>query len=106
MNGIASELSLFSGSLQSLADIINHYEKLCKPRFFDNTRTIIQGYKDVEKDLQKIIDTDLPEKLLKLRWIMLKPKAKNLLKRMESIKAALVLELQILQLAKEAITQP
>lgn len=105
MNTIATELSQFSGSLQTLADIINHYEKLCKPQFFENTKTIIHGYREIEIDLKKLIDTDSPEKLLKLRWCMQKPKAKNLLRRIEGIKAALTLELQILQLAKEQIIQ-
>jgi hypothetical protein len=102
---IARELSHFSGSLQTLADIIGHCETLCKPEFFDSTKTIILGYRQVEADLRRLIDTDTPDKLLKLRWCIQKPKAKNLLKRIEGIKSALTLELLILQLAREQMVQ-
>jgi hypothetical protein len=104
MNTIASELSLFSGSLQTLADIIAHYERLCKPQFFEGTKTIMLGYRDIENDLKLLIDTSSPKTLLKLRWCMAKPKAKNLLRKIEGIKSALTLQLQIVQLAKEQIT--
>lgn len=102
---IARELSLFSGSLQTLADVINHFETLCKPKFFASTKTIIHGYMQVEADLRKLIDKDTSEKRLKFRWCMQKPKAKNLLKRIEGIKSALTLELLILQLAKEEVVR-
>ena len=105
MNTIASELSLFSGSLQTLADIIAHYERLCKPQFFEGTKTIMLGYRDIENDLKLLIDTSSPKTLLKLRWCMAKPKAKNLLRKIEGIKSALTLQLQIVQLAKEQMTQ-
>lgn len=36
---------------------------------------------------------------------MAKPKAKNLLRKIEGIKSALTLQLQIVQLAKEQMTQ-
>lgn len=102
---IARGLSQFSGSLQTLADIINHCEKLCKPKFFESIKDILSGYRQVEADLRKLIDTGTSDKLLKLRWCMQKPKAKDLLKRIEGIKIALTLELLILQLAKEQVIQ-
>lgn len=105
MAAIARELSQFSGSLHTLADIIDRYETLCKPAAFESIRTIIRGYRELETDLKKIIDTDTPEKLLKLRWCMQKPKAKNILRRIEGIKAALTLELVVFQLAKEQVTR-
>ena len=98
---IAQELAQFSGSLQTLADVVSRSETLCKPEFFNSTKAIVQGYKQVEVDLKRLIDVGKPSRLLKLRWCMHKSKAKNLLKRIEGIKAGLVLELSILQFARE-----
>ncbi|KAJ6280395.1 hypothetical protein J3E71DRAFT_200321 [Bipolaris maydis] len=101
---IAEEFSLVSESLQTLADIIRANQNLCKPALFKNTHTIISRYKQVDAEIKKLIDT--PRKLAGLQWYINKPKAKGLLKKVEGIKTALILELNIIRLAREEFTRP
>jgi hypothetical protein len=77
---------------------------LCKPALFKNTHTIILRYKQVDAEIKKLIDT--PQKLAGLQWFINKPKAKGLLKKVEGIKTALILELNIIRLAREEFTRP
>lgn len=105
MAAIANGLLQFSESLHTLAEIIDQYQTLYKPAALESIKTTMRGYKELEVDLKKLIDTDTHEKLKKLRWCMQKPKAKNLLKRIESIKQGLTLQLAILQLAKNEATR-
>ena len=87
-----------------LADIINAHQNLCKPALFRNTHSIILRYKQVDAEIKKLIDT--PQKLAGLKWLINKPKAKGLLKKVEGIKTALVLELNIIRLAREETIRP
>lgn len=95
---------MVSESLQTLADIIRANQNLCKPALFKNTHTIISRYKQVDAEIKKLIDT--PRKLAGLQWYINKPKAKGLLKKVEGIKTALILELNIIRLAREEFTCP
>ncbi|EUC46119.1 hypothetical protein COCMIDRAFT_36207 [Bipolaris oryzae ATCC 44560] len=101
---IAEEFSLLSESLQTLADIIRTNQNVCKPALYQNTHTIISRYKQVDAEIKKLIDT--PRKLAGLQWYINKPKAKGLLKKVEGIKTALILQLNIIRLAREEFTRP
>ncbi|KAF1833788.1 hypothetical protein BDW02DRAFT_499724 [Decorospora gaudefroyi] len=101
---IAEEISLLAESLQTLADIIGAHQNLCKPALFKNTHDIILRYKQFDTEIKKLIDT--PGKLAGLKWFINKPKAKGLLKKVEGIKTALVLELNIIRLAREELVRP
>ncbi|KAH7402410.1 hypothetical protein BKA66DRAFT_564328 [Pyrenochaeta sp. MPI-SDFR-AT-0127] len=101
---IAEEIHLLSHSFQSLADILDAHQNLCKPALFRNTKAILWRYNQVETELKKLIAT--PTKLARLRWGIKKPKAKGLLKKIEGIKTALVLQLNIIHLAREEGTRP
>jgi len=90
--------------LQTLADIIRAHQSLCKPALFRNTQKIILRCKQVDAEIKKLIDT--PQKLAGLKWLINKPKAKGLLKKVEGIKTALILELNIVRLAREEIVRP
>lgn len=105
MGIIARDLSEFSGSLQLLADTVERYQALCKPDYFDSTKAIISGYRQIEADLKELVNTDKSGKLLNLTWLMKKPKAKDLLKRVAAVKSALTLNLSVLLFAKDQIVQ-
>jgi hypothetical protein len=87
-----------------LADIINAHRDLCRPALFNNTHSIILRYKQADAEIKELIDT--PKKLAGLKWLIKKPKAKGLLKKVEGIKTALVLELNIIRLAREESIRP
>ncbi|KAL1796413.1 hypothetical protein ACET3X_004953 [Alternaria dauci] len=101
---IAEEISLLAESLQTLADIIRAHQALCKPTLFRNTQAIILRCKQVDAEIKKLIDT--PQKLAGLKWLINKPKAKGLLKKVEGIKTALILELNVVRLAREEVVRP
>ncbi|KAA8614836.1 hypothetical protein Alg130_07048 [Pyrenophora tritici-repentis] len=101
---IAQEIQSLAESLQMLADIIGGHKNLCKPELFERTRSIISRYNEVDAELRKLIDS--PHKLARLKWCIKKPKAKSLLKKVEGIKVALVLELNIVRLAREEVIRP
>jgi hypothetical protein len=103
MTDIAQELSVFSNSLQNLADTLDRCQSLCKPAFFNNTKDIILKYRQLQTDLQDLIVDVRTGKLLKPRWCMRKPKVKKLLAQIQSIKGALLLELAILNLARDQV---
>ncbi|KAE8822153.1 hypothetical protein HRS9139_10416 [Pyrenophora teres f. teres] len=87
-----------------LADIIRGHKNLCKPELFERTRSIILRYNEVDAELRKVIDS--PHKLTRLKWLIKQSKAKILSKKVEGIKVALVLELNIVRLAREEIIRP
>jgi hypothetical protein len=98
---IAQQLLFLSGNLHSLADIIQSQESLCKPELFRNTKAILGQYSQVETDLRELIET--PSALKKLMWYINRTKVKSLLKKIEAIKTLLILELNVIQLAKEQV---
>lgn len=97
MAGIAQGLSQFSTSLQTLDEILKSNKNLCKPELQINTDKIIRGYHQVADELLKLLETS--SNLRRFLWTIKKPKAKNLLRKIEGIKNALSMELSILQLA-------
>lgn len=99
----AEELSSISESLQTLADVIDINRNVCRQAIFKNTHIIISRYKQVDAEIKKLIDT--PQKLAGLQWYLNKPKAKGLMKKVEGIKVALILELNIIRLAREEFTR-
>ncbi|KAF3000718.1 hypothetical protein E8E13_003089 [Curvularia kusanoi] len=101
MKAIARELSLFSNSLDALADIVDRYRKLCLPLYFKNLDIVMSGYAEIEGGLKKLLDTTSSKTFEKFRWLRNKPKAQDLLKKIESTRIVLSLEVGILNLAKE-----
>jgi hypothetical protein len=101
---IAQTLSLLSGTLHFLADVLNTQQHLCKPTLFQNTRDIIGQYKQVDVELRKLIEN--PNQLARLTWHIKKAKVKSLLQRLEAIKTSLTLVLNVIQLAREEVIRP
>lgn len=101
---IAEEISLLSGSLLTLADSVETHSGLFKPALYNNTKLILARYNQVDDELRRLIDT--PAKLARLKWFVKRPKAKILLKKVEGIKTALTLELNIVRLAREEVIRP
>jgi hypothetical protein len=101
---IASQLSFLSGSLHTLADVINSQQDVYKPALYANTNSILRQYRLVDGELRKLIDT--PRTLARLTWCVKKTKVKSLLREIEAIKTLLTLELNIIQLAREELRRP
>lgn len=99
---IANNISTLSNSLNGLVDVLQHCHQLCKPKLFEEIESIIQRYRKVEA---RLLDLTKPrkEKLQRLRWFFDAPKAKILLKKVESFKSALVLIIAVISLAKEEV---
>jgi hypothetical protein len=100
---VAEELSTLSNSLMMLADAIKMHQKLCKPELFRQTESILSRFKQVEEELRELIRGQGKKKLDRLKWFWKASKAKVLKKKIESIKSALALELNIIQLAREQV---
>ncbi|CBX94530.1 predicted protein [Plenodomus lingam JN3] len=101
---IAEEIRCLSSSLLTLDEFIIAHQSLFKPALFENTKSILSRYVQVDKELRKL--TDDPKKLARLAWYLRRHKAKSLLKKVEGIKTALSLELSIVRLAQEEISRP
>jgi hypothetical protein len=101
---IAEETLSLSESLQTLSDLLRTHQALCKAELFKSTQRIITRYRQVDAELKVFIDS--PQKLSRLKWYINKPKAKSLLKKVESIKTSLILELNVIRLAGEQVFQP
>lgn len=101
---IADQLSHLSGSLHTLADIMRSQQELCKPALFKNTKAIIARYYDVEAELKSLLVN--PRSLARLSWCIKRTKVKSLLKNIEAIKSSIILELHVVQLAKEEGHRP
>ncbi|UPX13826.1 uncharacterized protein EKO05_0004325 [Ascochyta rabiei] len=97
MADIAQRLSQFSTSLQILADMLSNNETLCKQELYANTKSIILGWRQVEAELGKLLET--PRSLHRFIWALRKPGAKTLLKNIEGIEKALMMQLSVMQLA-------
>jgi len=102
---VAEELSTLSNSLMMLADAIKMHQKLCKPELFRQTQSILSRFIQVEEELKGLTKGQGRKKLDRLRWFWRAPKAKILSKKIESIKSALALELNIIQLAREQMSK-
>lgn len=100
---VAADLSTLSSILTQLSDVLNEQQSLCKPQLFKSMQSILERFKDIEDQLKKI--TGGPKTLKHVKWFFRKPKTKVLLKKVESVKAALTLVLNIIQLAKEEKTK-
>lgn len=101
---IAQEIQSLAENLQMLGDTIESDEDLFKPEFFKGTKCIIARYKEVDAELRELLDSS--HKLARLRWVFRRTKAQILLKRVEGIKAALILNLNIVRLAREECIRP
>lgn len=99
---IAHELHVMSGTLHTLWDIMRSQPNLFRPVMFYHTDAILNQYRQVERDLQSLIDS--PGNIARLTWYLIKPKVKSLLKKVEAIKASLTLQLIVVQLAREEIS--
>ena len=100
---VAADLSTLSSILTQLSDVLNEQQSLCKPQLFKSMQSILERFKDIEDQLKKI--TGGPKTLKHVKWFFRRPRTKALLKKVESVKAALTLVLNIIQLAKEEKTK-
>ncbi|KAH7078576.1 hypothetical protein FB567DRAFT_631898 [Paraphoma chrysanthemicola] len=101
---IAQNLSFLSGSLHLLADLIRSQQSICRPALFANTEAIIQQYRKLEGEIKKLLQT--PQSLARLSWCIKRNRAKSMLKEVEAIKSSLILEVNIIQLAREETIRP
>ncbi|KAH7079272.1 hypothetical protein BKA63DRAFT_262563 [Paraphoma chrysanthemicola] len=101
---IAQNLSFLSGSLHLLADLIRSQQSICRPALFANTEAIIQQYRRLEGEIKKLLQT--PQSLARLSWCIKRNRAKSMLKEVEAIKSSLILEVNIIQLAREETIRP
>ncbi|KAF2741440.1 hypothetical protein EJ04DRAFT_571530 [Polyplosphaeria fusca] len=98
---IANDISILSQSLVSLTETIEAHKALCKPDLYNHIDTILWRFKQVDEDLKKL--TCSRRKLERLSWFFKRPKAKDLLSKVESIKLSLILELNIVRLAADEV---
>lgn len=94
---------MLAGSWQTLGEILDVHRDLCKPALLNNTHSIISRYEQVAAEIRLLINE--PQSLAGLKWPLKKPKAKGLLKKVEGIKTALILEINIVRLAKEEVNR-
>jgi hypothetical protein len=96
---IAEEISTLSASLTVLGEVLQWQQSICKPELFVQIRTTLARFNSIEEQLQKLTEKT---RLERLKWFFKGPKSKGLLKKVESIKSALNLILNIIRLATEA----
>ena len=98
---IAQQLSLLSGSLLLLTEVVESQQSLCSPKLFQNTAAVLKQYGQVEIEIRKLL-----ERPRTLTWFVKKVKVKPLLQEIEAIKTLLSLQLSIIQLARTEVSQP
>ncbi|KAH9868490.1 hypothetical protein J1614_007562 [Plenodomus biglobosus] len=101
---IAEEIHCLSSSLLILDEFLTVHQSLYKPALFENIKFTLARYVQVDKELRKL--TDHSKKLARLAFCFKRQKAKSLQKKVESIKSALTLQLNIVQLTQEEIRRP
>jgi hypothetical protein len=98
---IAEDVSALSSGLLVLADALKSHLDLCRKEVFYYINSVLRRFKQVEGELRSLTTTENSMGLTRIKWLTRKPKAKVLLKKVESIKSALTLALSIMRLAKE-----
>ena len=103
---IAQEMSVMSYTLMILADVLRENHNLCEPELFEQIFSAISRFKDVEAQIKGITDSETRQTkrgraLKRSTWLLHGPKARGLLTKVESIKSALILALNIVQIASE-----
>lgn len=101
---IASETSSLSNILNELIDDLQHWEKLCRPKLFQEIGSILQRFKDVEDELKDLTTQRSSKTLNRLKWFFDGPKAKGLLRKVEGVKTALILVLSIIRVTVEQVS--
>lgn len=96
---IAQEISTLSASLVVLGEVLHWHQGICKPELLEQIRSTLSRFHPVEEQLNRLTKGT---KLKSLKWFFRGPKAKGLLKKVESVKSALNLILNIIRLAAEA----
>ncbi|KAF2790029.1 hypothetical protein K505DRAFT_377814 [Melanomma pulvis-pyrius CBS 109.77] len=99
---IAQEISTLSASLVVLGEVLHWHQDICKPELFEQIRSTLCRFHPVEEQLNRLTKRT---RLKSLKWFFRGPKAKGLLKKVESVKSALNLILNIIRLAAEATTR-
>ncbi|PVI03377.1 hypothetical protein DM02DRAFT_697884 [Periconia macrospinosa] len=100
---IALEISSLSNSLNMLADALQAYHQICRPKMLQEVDTILERFKKIEKQLLNLTSDRGSKTLNRLKWFFDGPKAKSLLKKVESVKTALTLILSIMRVTKEQL---
>ncbi|KAF2867998.1 hypothetical protein BDV95DRAFT_610419 [Massariosphaeria phaeospora] len=102
---IAEEMSTLSESLNVLVDVLHACDKLCKPKLFEQIDSIYNRFNAIRDQLFALTGAS-GKKLRRLKWFFNGPKAKSLLKKVESIKSALTLVITIVRLAIDESRRP
>jgi hypothetical protein len=96
---IGSNMSLLSSILDSLAEVLNRGQDMCKPRLLNDTNTIIQRLRVLRKEVKTMIKSK-PGLKGRLNWALFDHgKTMEILQRIEAMKTALMLVLATIQLA-------
>ena len=88
-----------SASLTVLGEVLEWHQDICKPELFTQIQITLARFDLIEAQRQNLTQKT---RLEQLKWFFKGPKSKSLLKKVESIKSALNLILNIIRLATEA----
>lgn len=100
---IALEISSLSNSLNTLVDALQTCQHLCTPILFQELDSVLERFKKIEKQLKDLTSDRGSRTLSRLKWFFDGPKAKSLLKKVESVKTALTLMLTIMRVTAEQL---
>lgn len=95
---LSSNMSLLSGILDAVADVLDKGKGVCKPQVLSNTSSILKRMKRVQKEVRKIIKQNRGLRA-RISWALNFAKVAELLQRIEALKSALTLLLLTVQLA-------
>ncbi|KAF2499748.1 hypothetical protein BU16DRAFT_615137 [Lophium mytilinum] len=99
MKDLATELVNLSYIFIQLGDLLKDHRHLCTPEFFLSASSIVERFKEVEKELNKT--TRKGKKMKRVKWLLRSPKIKGLLQKLEAIKTSTTLVLATINLTKE-----
>ncbi|KAF2007451.1 hypothetical protein P154DRAFT_592854 [Amniculicola lignicola CBS 123094] len=95
----AMQIYELSGSFMVLSDLLRVYHSLCSSELLQNIHSMLSRFGDIEKQIKDLTNRD--KKLKTLRWFFRGPKARELLKKVESIKTGLLVVLNIMRFAAD-----
>ena len=104
ISGIAQEMSSLSNSLNILADVLNTYRDICTPKLIKEMEAVLLRFQQVQGELDHLTRDRGKKTIKRLKWFFDGPRAKTLLRKVESIKSALTLMLVTMRFAAEQLS--
>jgi hypothetical protein len=99
---LAQELSLISSTTLHLEELVKNSRILAKTELLTITQAILSRFTKLQKDLRDIIkDIAKSKKSKRLKWAFQHTKIQDVLLKINSLKALLMLAVSILQVATE-----